>query len=95
MDLDNLDLGEQLQEPCTSQQRNEIHSLADTSVLNPDQKECYKRMAECNLTYLEAESLKEELREVQQSDIELARDGRAKSSQFNRALRKLVNMFNT
>jgi hypothetical protein len=81
--------------PITYQQRIDIYNLANTSVLNPDQKEEYKMMADCNISYVEAESLIGELWRVQQSDIELARDGRAKSSQLNRALRKLVNMFNT
>ena len=94
-DLNNYEAGQPLEMPITQSQRNYIQQLLYDAVLDPDKKDYYLVESESNITYGEAEGIIEELKKIQLPMEELARIGRLKRIDFNKALKKLVDRDNT
>lgn len=91
MDLDFLDDMEAGQEmPMTEHQREQLYKLIESSALSAEQKSAYHLFIDREMSFNEAEAMKQDLRQVQLDP--LSRDiGTLYRSELNIALRKLVN----
>lgn len=94
--LENATPGERLPDaPMTDQQRSYIQSLLLTCAYADDVKDTIESVLYSKITIDEAAGIIYELKMAQIDDLSLARSGRLRQKDLNKALARIVKMTNT